>query len=434
MSIGISTISSPYASDLSVNAPTFALTIENASIPVGVTRLIQSIQYDSADGMADMMKIIFRDPTPMHPNGLKSAGGLNGIGNIGSSNGKEMTLKNTKIIQPGNQISLFGGYGPNLKHIGRAIVRRVKPNYPRDDIPSIEVVAYTKDSVMMDSAPEKSKRTRERKHKDGRVYKNTTYAEAIMDRASDYDFELDVDPTFDKPHNFIQKVGLSDYDFVKGISNITGFYFWVDGDSNGKWTIHFKDPNKLSKNIIQDKVYTFSYNQTEYSTLLEFEPELVVHNAITKIEVKVKDPKTGKILESKIEENNDLAPEVLVNVSGDTLRAVDQALNGNYTTASDVKIFLEDYSFEVKTSRRFESEEELAIWTRQWYRRHRENFVMASGTIIGIENVMARQIHNLTGLGCGLDGEYFFSTVTHKFGVEGYTLDCNMRKIVPVLE
>lgn len=430
--IDISTIASPKPNDVGFNAPNFELSVAGANVPDGIRQLVQRVEYESSDGMADLLRIIFRDPKIIKPKGLTPPGPLSGIGPGGGGSGTDLALRDTRVFQPGNLITVRMGYGSDLKHIGGAIIRKVRPNYPRDDIPTVEVIAYSKDSLMMDNAPEGSKK---KKGKGGRVFKDATFADAVRDRARDYGFDgafLDVDDTPDSAHNFIQKVGLSDYDFVRGLSNITGFFFWVDCDEDGKWTLHFKNPDTLKRDVLQDKVYTFNYDRLNTGSLLDFEPELAIQGATTKLQVKVKDPKTGRMLEATFEEENDESPDVVV--SAGTLRAVDEVLEGEYTTASDVKIFIDDFSFEARANRRFKTEAELIAWARQWFRRNRENFVLSSGTIIGVETVFARQIHNLNGLGMGLDGEYFFSNVSHVMDKDsGYELECNFRKVVPGL-
>lgn len=428
--VDISTIAAPFASDVSVNAPNFALKVQGGNVPAGIEKLVQRIEYESSDGMADIMRIVFRDPKIIKPKGLTAIGPVGGLGALGGGSGSELSLRDVRVFQPGNTVTVAMGYGTEIRHVGTAIIRKVRPNFPRDEIPSVEVIAYTKDSVMMDNAPEKSKK---KGKKGGRVFKQTTFADAVRERAGDYGFILDVDDTNDSPHNFIQKVGLSDYDFVRGLSNITGFFFWVDGDANGKWTLHFKNPDTLRREVIQDKVYTFRYDDGDLTSLLDFEPELAIQGATVKLQAVVKDPRTGRTFDATFEEENRDSPDPLAVVTND-ISISDNELQGEYTTAPDVKIFIDDFSFEARANRRFKSEAELIAWARQWFRRNRENFVLSSGTIIGVETIFARQIHKLSGLGMGLDGEYFFSNVQHTMAADsGYTVEFNGRKVVPGL-
>lgn len=428
--VGISTLDSPFSNDLGFNAPNFDINVQGASVPLGIRRLVQRIEYESSDGMADVMKIVFRDPTLIPPKGLTAIGSLGGLGAGGGGSGSSLSLRETKVFLPGNEISLSLGYGTDLNHVGRAVIRKVRPNFPREEIPTVEVIAYTADSRMMDNAPEKSKK---KGGKGGRAFKGATFAEAVRDRAADYGFVPDVDDTLDAPHNFIQKVGLTDYDFVNGLSNLTGFFFWVDGEANGTWNLHFKNPDKLRQQDLQSKTFTFEYNHGQLSSLLDFEPELAIQGSVTKLQVKVKHPDTGVTLEAEFEEENDNSPDPLAHVTDD-IKISDNILDGDWSTASDIKLFINDFSFEVRANRRFTTEAELVAWAKQWFRRNRENFVLSNGTIIGVESILARQIHKLKGLNAGLDGEYFFSNVAHIMEANsGYTLECGMRKVVPTL-
>src|SRR5690606_33284225 len=81
----------------------------------------------------------------------------------------------------------------------------------------------------------------------GRTYKELKYSEAVEEKAQDpaYNFAPDVDPSPETATTFIHKAGLTDYDFVRGLANLTGYYFWVDGDQDGKWTLHFRDPKSV---------------------------------------------------------------------------------------------------------------------------------------------------------------------------------------------
>lgn len=423
------------AGDVGTQAPNFSIKISGGEIPLGVRQLIQKVEYESADGYADLLKVTAWDPDFIPPKGTLGIGSTGGIGASGGGSGSSQRLVDTKIFQPGNEITLALGYGTQLQHVGRALIRKIRPTFPSNGIPTIVVTAYTKDVVMMDNAPKGSKK---KKNKGGRRFKDATWSSAVRERALDYGFDLDVDDTPEAPHDFIQKVGLTDYDFVNGLANLTGYVFWVDGDAAGKWTLHFKNPEKITPADVwpdeKPRKYTFRYNDGNYSSLLNFEPEIVLQGSQTELKVQTKDPKTGKLIEATFIEENDNSPEVRAEVSADTLRAVDQAMEGEYTTASDVKIYLNDYAFEERANRQFTTEAELIAWARQWFRRQRENFIMARGVTIGTEVLMSRQTHRLQGIGPTLTGDYYFSRVKHVLSdTNGYLCDFNCRKVVPPL-
>lgn len=413
-------VSSP--TDFGDLAPNFDITIENKRIADGVRAVIESVEYESTDGMADMCKL--------------------NVTNVADDSGR-FRLSDSRVFMPGNEMSLFIGYGPALRHVGRTIIRKVRNVFPAGGMPTLEVIGYTKDVVLADNAPEalmelkksKAKNPKKppglKKSKAGRRFKDSKFSDAVEDRAADYGLLLDVDPTPDPPHDFIQKAGMSDYDFIQGLSNLTGYYFWIDGDASGEWTIHFKDPAKLTQADIQEKEYTFQYNLGDFSTLLSFEPELAIQGSLTKLIVEAKDPLTGEIMEVKIsdEEEDADGPDPVVEAS-DQVSPEGNDLELSLTSNSDIKIFSGDFSFDVRTNRRFKSEAELAAWAIQWFRRNKENFILSQGTSIGIESLMARQIHRIAGLGVGLDGKYQFTRVRHTFNAGGYLCDFSVRKLV----
>lgn len=376
-------------------APAFAIEVNGEDVDVGVTQFIERVEYESADGLADVARIRAVNP--------------------------DFILSNAKVFQPGNEMSIYMGYGPDLQHIGRVIISRVRPHWPQNSMPTISIVGYTKDSKMMNNAPPKSKKEG---GKGGRSFKELKYSDAVEERSGDYDFDTDIDPSHETPTNFIQKAGMTDYDFVRGLANLTGFYFWVDGDQEGVWTLHFRDPEQYDGD--QDKVYNFVYNLGDMSSLLSFAPEMLLMDNTTRLQAQVKDPLTGKVLKAEVEEESNSAPDV------DATGAPTDELGGDHTTASDITLFLGEFSIQVVANRRFKTEAELIFWTQQWFRRQRENFVLASGRVIGVESLRARQTHNVEGISSGLDGQYFFSKVKHIVDKgTGYVCDFHARKVVP---
>jgi phage protein D len=394
----------PLNSEPDYMAPTFQLQVEGNNLDSSVSEYVEAVEYESCDGMADVMHIRAVNP--------------------------DFAISESKVFQPGNEIAVWMGYGSQLDFIGRGIIRKNVPNFPESGMPTIQIAAFTKDVVMMDNEPEKPKK---QKGKGGRVFKDCIFSDAVQNRASDYDFEFDIDSTPDSPSNFIQRPGQTDYEFVNGLANLTGYVFWVDGDENGKWTLHFKDPMNVEK--MQEKQYNFIYNQQDDSTLLTFQPEFLINGAYTEIEVIVKDVKTGKYLTVTVKEENEKSPDLSAVNSPTDLVAMDDLLYNSQpglTTASDVKLFFNDYSFGVNTSRRFHTQEEVELWAHQWFRRMRENFILSRGKTIGIGGIRARQTHKLNGVGSLYSGTYYFTKAKHVCSKDqGYIIDFGARRVVP---
>lgn len=395
--------------------PNFSIRVGDTELEAGLRALIESVEYESADGIADVAKIVAKNPG--------------------------FILSDRRVLAPGNEVSIFMGYGGELTHIGRVRIFKVRPTFPQSEMPTIEITGYTRDHEMMHNSPPQaspvgraggSRRggARREQSQSGRRFRNLKYSEAVEQRAADYGFQTDVDPTPEAPTDFIQKAGMSDYDFVNGLANITGYLFWVDGDENGVWTLHFKDPERLNEQEIR---YTFEYNLGDLSTLFQFQPEFLISEAITQIRVRIQDAVTGVVFDAEFTEDNlDGTPDLLFDPAADLETDI---VESSPETATAAQIYIGDYSFEEITNRRFTSEADAVRWARQWFRRCRENFIQARGFAIGVESIRSRQIHEISGVGIMYDGPYYFGRVKHKCdGQDGYTIDFNARKQTPRVE
>lgn len=371
-------------------APKYVLQVEGSELGSGITQFVDQVEYESADGMADMARITVNDP-----------GGM---------------LGDLKVFKPGGELDIWLGYGPNVAHVGRVILRKHRHSFPPDGDPSFQVEGYTLDALMMDNSPAEGKKRR---------FPDLKMSEIVQEVASGYGFgELDIDETPDRPRSGRgkwQKSGTSDYQVIQGLANITGFYFWVDYLPEGSgWTLHFKDPAKVLESVDQPN-HVFRYNDGDNSTLLQFYPELLLQGATTKLKVVFKNPKNGKRIVEEIEEEND-SPDI--------------AFTGNEQEVSDeetgkpteIKVFLGEYSFDLQP-KRFKTNAEALQWARQWFRRNRENFILGEGMTIGAERLRARQFHTLENLNSMFSGKYYFSKVRHVLSAsDGYTCTFNARK------
>lgn len=379
-------------------APAYLIRVQGIEIDKGVTDLIDNVTYESSDGVADMMKV-----------------------NVHDYNGE---ISDSKLFSIGNEMELWGGYGPELEYIGAVVIAKNQGMYPDQGMPTMTVTGYTRDSQMVDNSPPEVKRKKgsKKKGKGGRVFKDSKYSDAVISRAQDYGFVTDVDPTLDSPHDFMQKSGMNDYEFIQGMSNLTGYVFWVDRSADGRWILHFKNPDILSS--LQTKKYTFTY-RTEKASLFSFAPEMTFIGSHTKVLAHVKNAKTGKLLKATFEDGK---------VGGDTAYSgnPDDKIIEPPPSGGGVKLYLGDFSVDVQTTKQFATVQELEQWTKQWFRKNRSNFVIAQGRSIGVETLTARTIHAIKGVATLYDGDYQFDRVKHVFDSEGgYICDWHGRKVLP---
>ncbi len=367
--------------------PRYIVDIGGEDLGDEITQFIERVEYDSADGMADMAKVMIQNP--------------------------KLELQDLKIFQPGNEMSIWLGYGSQLEHIGRVVLRKMAPTFPRDGVPMIEVSGYTFDAKMMDNEPEDSKRRR---------FVDMNYSDIVAEVAADYGFAtLDIDDTLDEPGRRSQVAGVSDYQVIKGAANITGYFFWVDGDENGNWTLHFKSPANVLEAVGQPDLL-FSYNNGDLSTLLSFAPELLIQGTKTKLKVQFFDPKKKRTVTEEVEE--DLESPDIEALGEETDTNEDEVEN-----AGSIKIFFQDFSFETETKKKFKSAAEAKRWAAQWFRRQRESFILGKAEVIGVESLRARQIHTFDGIGNTLVGKWYFSRVRHMLNTDtGYECKVDSRK------
>lgn len=355
-----------------------------------IARFIQRLEYDSADGMADAAKLTILNP--------------------------EFALGDLRIWQPGNELAIGFGYGTDVQHVGRVVIRRVRYNFPQNDMPTFTVEGYTRDSLMVDDSPEKGR---------DRVLANTKLSDVVRQVAGrdKYGFTLDIDETEDVTKQRAQIGGVTDYQMVKACANLSGFFFWVDADENGKWFLHFKSPARVFDSEQQPDL-VFDYNKGDAGTLFSFQPELLIQGARTKLKVIIKNTRTGKVTEEEVEEPSPLVPLDVLAIPTQTAK-----VEKGHISAADIKVVAGEFSFEIDSKKRFKTAAEARVWAAQWFRRHREGFITAKGITIGTQALRARQIHEIKGVSKTLDGKWYFSRVRHIFSdTDGYVTQFDARK------
>jgi phage protein D len=373
-------------------APAFEVAIEGSRLGSGLTELVSDVEYESVDGIADEARVTIANP--------------------------DYKMCNSPLWQAGNEMDLWFGYGTQLGYVGRVIITRPSPKFVSSGMPTIQIKGYTLDQLMMDNKPERSK-------SNVRNVVGDSVADAVERVAARYTFNhLDIDPTPEIGRTPPQKADASDYAYVKGLANKLGFLFWVDyehPDHDGKgWTLHFKDPNGLR---VQERKYTFEHNNGDKSTLLDFDPEMALSGSVTKLQVQSRAVDSNKELIEEFEDNAE-APDARYR------NDPERQINEEQTTAGAVvKFFFGEYGVEVVADKQFKTAAEMKVWAQQWWQRKRENFIVGRGTVIGLDDLRARQTHRLVMPETSLVGDYYFQRVRHVFSSNGYLADFNARKL-----
>lgn len=425
-------------------APWFILEVEGITLERDITDYIESVEYESAADMADMLRIVVANPGHKVDSALDKLSPPDWIAH--------------KAFQPGNEASLYIGYGQGDKgtesFVGRAQLIKHLPDFPRSGMPTLEIKGYDRSHNMMTAeGPIKGGRLPVLKVKkpkggadnQGQVFPQTKHSDVVDAIAQMHGFNADIDDT-DKSENITIKKGMKHYELVKGLANINNREFWVDFDiKKKKWVLHWKKTAPK-----QDTKYTFVYGDGDKSTLLSFQPEYGIRDQISTASILIFDAKNQRwisALEAVEVEGEDpflrkgggLArrqtqvprPRAFKNkhsigAQHSRQRAASDARNGAnilqtaLSNAGAFRVSAGGVSIDVlPTSERFKTVEEAALYLNRWFLARQNNFIIGHGTLVGTETLRARQVHKFRGLSSRLDGDYLFIKARHKMGTEG---------------
>lgn len=411
--------------------PKFILFVEGTQISEQVTRYIETVEFESADGIFDILRMTIVNPRPTYDRSTP------------------FLWTDRKVFYPGNNVDLYMGYKPPLRHMCRMRLTEPEFNFPENGSPSIVIKGMSPDFELSINSPAPQRFAEDTTGKERAKQKAPqrllpgapVISDIVMQKMSSgaYAFKCDVDPT---PNNLarqaFQRTGVSDYALIKALANISGFIFWMDhfeNEQSGSFSevpyIHFKDPAKLKFNEgtgIQEKKYTFEYGQNERSTLLSFQPTFNIQGVANKMVASIT-LLSGRVITQEVQfklNSNDVRE---VNFTGDI---AEDKIPAALDLADQILLTFNGYSIElVPVGAKFENEDQFAFWLEEWFTSTREQFIQARARTIGIETLMARQVHAIKGIGETFDGDYYVPRVKHVMSQSGgYICDMNLRKIV----
>lgn len=412
-------------------APVFRLEVNEIQLLPDINQFIRSVEYESAIGMADMLRVIIDNP--------------------GLVDDQFPDWSAHKAFQPGNQAGLFLGYGRADRpenFVGRVQWAKHMPQYPREGMPQLEVKGYDLSHLMMDNTGIirtkggitnlERKRPVDAADNQGQVFVNMRHSEVVEFIADMYDLDKDIDAT-SRQENVVLKKGMKHYEIVKGLGNLNNREFWVDYNYNKrKWVLHWK---KIQRDELRPG-FTFRYNQGDAGTILEANPEYGLRETINEASILVFDETNQRWVSAiEIKEAGSENPQYLQGAGLETRTTPSKSSKASIKKKrskaearhqserrknKDViqeaidnpgafRIAAAGFAIDVlpPPGRRFRDAEEAGRWLLRWFQMKQDNFITVNGTLIGVESLRARQTHTLRGLGQTLDGDYYFTKVRH---------------------
>lgn len=320
----------------------------------------------------------------------------------------EYLYVDSKAFQPGNEITVYMGYAGVNQFLGRGIITKYLPSFPSDGIPKLTLKALDASVLMMESL--------DGDH--GATFPDMSYSDIVTQIIGKYSLdvgEIENTPTLRK---IAKKSGISDYKFIKGLANLSGFEFKVRWDNNAKkWKVYWRTAKSD-----QALKYTFKYLAGPESTLLDFNPQFGLRNISTEVKVLYFDSLTRNWEEMSIKEDK--------HGEGITFTGSERMAK-EIKSSTAIRVDAAGTSVEVVPERPFSSPEDAYAFAVRWLKARKDNFLMGDGRCIGVESLLPGQVHALTGIGKQLSGDWEFTTVRHIFDRDhGYTTEFFAHKVL----
>lgn len=406
--------------------PLIEITIEDTLLGPLATDKINSVSVELALDKADLITLVVANPFQTY---------------TGSPQTSDLLWTNSMAWAPGNLIHVRMGYGDKASRVGSGIIRSWLPSFPKEGVPTILLKAFDASVLMIDGYGGINA-SGARRSGDG-----VTLTDMVTSVFQDYGFGLtNIDDVLTTASvETIKKAGMTDFAFVRGLANMVGFETFVKWDGS-QWQAFWRDPTKAAKGkkkkFTWGPDYALGGSASEEGILIEFHPEFNVQNVSTDVEVYYfdRDTKTWEqIVYPKKPESDDRGrgrrqKKAEFAWSGDTsTMETDLAAIGTADSARGLRIKAGDVSVEVIPQTGFRTAEEATDFAKAWWRARQNLLIQGRGTIVGDSEVAPGQTHHLSGLGPGLNGDWYFSEVVHRFskgGGTGYITEFSARRVI----
>lgn len=380
-----------------------------------VKKYIESVTFEDNADQYDKMTIRFTAQTD----------------NFGG--GEINSLIDSRIFAEGHIVEIQMGYGNSLFTVGAADIVSIRPEFPEDGPPTLDIVGY-----------DLLHRASRRKPVGGVSYKGFRDSQIASIIGSRNGFDIDVKDATSYSgitkvagvNDRVQKRGVSDYIFLKKVADINGFDLFSKFDPTRKKFGLFFQPPKTKNN---KEVLTFIYNQGDIAyqdRLLSFSPTLDAHDQATDFEIFVlKDKNTfgnniKPIDRLTLDEQKKLKDQQDRRFTGGNIGSS----GGKKPTSSDgIEVAFKAFgrSFTFPPHKRFATEAQAIKAIEEFVKRQKENFITGEGRLVGNEIIQSRQIHKLEGISDQFSGKYYFTRIVHTMSrSEGYFTEFSCRKVI----
>lgn len=357
-------------------APRYLLSVEGTKLQSDVTQFVESVSWEEGENVAAKLTL--------------------------SVINENFRFLESKAFQEGNSIDAWMGYvGRPLAYLGRAVVVKPNPNFPRDGVPRLTVTAHDATVLLID-VPKGDK---------GRTYAKLPDSAIAAKVFQDAGIAPFVQLTKGLKTR-TRKKGTRPWDFLKRLARLNGYLVNVRFDVTSKLWLGYFGPADAER---QEEQFTFSYGTGEAdATLLEFAPDYSTPSQVTKIEVSYVDPvkKTTHRLTVDVDRKSEERVKFTGTSGADKIRR-------EVRSGPTVRLTVFGQTEEVVADRQFASAADAKRWAANWWFRRQREFAFGRGALLGEPSLRKGQVHVLKGLGPRLSGRWQLTSVKHLQRSEG---------------
>lgn len=404
----------PYAPDFeliiygSQGAQPFAITEQ-------VKNFITEVSYEDNADQFDKLSITFE-------NQMDNQGG-----------GEINSIIDSIIFAEGHVVQLKLGYGQVLESVGACDIVKKDVDFPENGAPTLIVTGFDGMHRVSRNKPIKG----EPKHVRSTITdiaKNIGRRNGLVVDATDAAGNPSIQDITEIWKGDVQKKGISDYVFLKKVADTFGLDLYTRFDaSSKKHVLYMQKPGTE----LQKEVFTFVYNEGEASyqnTLLSFNPTQDSYDQDSEIEVFILT--AGKKIGTRTDFMDKLTVEEQKKLKEQSER---RFTGGNKPTGKQIKntdgieVGFKAFgrSFRFPKNKRFTNEKDIVREIENFIRRQKDHFITGTASLIGVEALQSRQIHNFQGVSEQFSGKYFMDKVTHKISKSsGYRCEVSVRRMI----
>jgi len=371
-----------------LHAPNYTLEVSGQPVPDDVLDYIKSVKFEDSRDMANLIQIQLANPM--------------------------FRFTDSKLFAEGNSIQLWLGFGSSWKFMDECTITKWLPRFPQTGLPTMVVKAYGYEFVFM------------RRISKGEQFKKHTASEvvnAILARNEYAPYKISGDVTeTDAKKNFVIKKGESDWKALKKMARMNGFDLYVDADPGGVKTLYFGPPKDKDSSIGE---FVYGDEGAPNPTLLTFQPKFDTSSQPTGLIVVAYDRRAKKVIRIEIVDKGKEG------IKAEYAGTVDDPADPIESGASMSITAHNEMTHQIRAVP-FSSADEAARFAANWWRENQESFITANATFGNtelIEEIRAKKVLTLGGIGERLSGDWYVDKCTHNGGRGSYTVSAALRKI-----